>query len=603
MRKTILVFAAIFGLLIFGQSVLAADWQKTVVDSSDVVGQCLSLAVDSNNYVHISYYDQTNQALKYATNASGSWATEFVDDSSDNVGLHSSIAIDSNNKAHISYFDTANTNLKYATNEFGSWATSTIDSSGVTGLYTSIGVDSNNKVHISYYLSGGTGDLMYITNTSGAFVSTAVDTTGNVGLYTSLALDSNNGVHISYFDSSNDALKYATNSLGSWATASLVTLGAGGSENRSSIAIGSNNRAYISYYYGTDSDLRLITNASGSWVSAVIDADAEALFSSLKFDNYGNIHITYYDGAPNFDLKYATNDSGSWQTSVLDSSGVVGQYPSLAIDNLNRNHIGYWDFTNYDLDYIYTPGPSSANLDIDSGKSYTIDEGVDLGLSAQGSPTQMRMSESSDFSGADWETFSASKSMDFTSTGAKTVYAQFRDSWLAESETVSAEINYVKNPRFVTKDSSGYKQVLIGGKNIKYSGQDFDLMFKKYPAKLLAKKRYLQIKLYKKYPKTYVQAKRNLLKKYWLMTTNLNKYKAKKKFRLKLTFKFTAKEFKVLKRKVSKLKKKKLYVKNYVKKSKEWKDMKTTRKVKNNKLIVYLNSPLAKAKYYFAIGR
>lgn len=44
-------------------------------------------------------------------NSSGSWQTYTID-SSENVGNYSSLAVDSNNKVHISYHDAANGYLK-----------------------------------------------------------------------------------------------------------------------------------------------------------------------------------------------------------------------------------------------------------------------------------------------------------------------------------------------------------------------------------------------------------------------------------------------------------------------------------------------------------
>ena len=143
------VFACIF--LLSGIGVVEGSWVSTLLDSR-YVGYYSSIALDSNNKVHISYYDQdstdgSNYDLKYITNESGSWVITTVD-SSGTVGYYTSIAIDSNNKVHISYYDNTNADVKYATNASGSWVTTTVDS---TGGYTSIAIDSNNKVHISYF--------------------------------------------------------------------------------------------------------------------------------------------------------------------------------------------------------------------------------------------------------------------------------------------------------------------------------------------------------------------------------------------------------------------------------------------------------------------
>ena len=95
-----------------------------------------SIAIDSYNKVHISYYDVSNRDLKYVTGyPSGPWDIQTVD-SSVYVLLYfysivnTSIATDSNNKVHISYYDATNDDLKYATNALGSWVTQTVDSTG-----------------------------------------------------------------------------------------------------------------------------------------------------------------------------------------------------------------------------------------------------------------------------------------------------------------------------------------------------------------------------------------------------------------------------------------------------------------------------------------
>jgi len=81
--------------------------------------------------------------LKYATNAGGSWAYYTLDSIGD-VGYYISIAVDSNNQAHISYYDIMNGDLKYATNAGGLWAYCTLDSVGDVGWFTSIAMDSND---------------------------------------------------------------------------------------------------------------------------------------------------------------------------------------------------------------------------------------------------------------------------------------------------------------------------------------------------------------------------------------------------------------------------------------------------------------------------
>jgi hypothetical protein len=334
------------------------SWFTYIIDSTGNVGQCSSIAIDSNNKAYISYYDATNYNLKYATNASGQWVVSTID-STGYVGQYTSIAVDSNKKIHISYYDATNADLKYATNALGQWVVSTIDSTGYVGYYSSIAIDSNNKAHISYY-DATNYDLKYATNSgvvSGAgncsgnnnWNCSTIDSSGDVGYYPSIAIDSNNKVHISYSNRSpNYNLKYATNASGTWNTS---TIDAGAVEQSTSIAIDSNNKVHIGYYDWYYERCKYSTNASGTWNTSTIGSTGDVgQDSSIAVDSNNKIHISYYD-ATNSDLKYATNSLGQWVISTIDSTGYVGQYSSIAVDSNNKIHISYYDATNGDLKY------------------------------------------------------------------------------------------------------------------------------------------------------------------------------------------------------------------------------------------------------------
>ena len=256
------------------------------------MGSSTSIAIDSNDAVHISYYDATNTGLKYATCSSGctttsNWNIVSVD-TTGNVGWWTSIAINSNNAVHISYYDSTNDDLKYATctsswSSPSSWSKVTVDSSGDVGKYSSVAIDSNDAVHISYRDSTN-DDLKYATcssscSSASSWTTSTIDSVGNVGSRTSIAIDSNDALHISYHDITNGDLKYATDQSGSWANTTVDSVGTVG--QYTSIAIDSNDVVHISYYDATNKDLKYATNMQSSIVSGVggvikfIDREAE----------------------------------------------------------------------------------------------------------------------------------------------------------------------------------------------------------------------------------------------------------------------------------------------------------------------------------------
>lgn len=439
MRKTTKIFlaATIFCMAFFvAQTALAADWSATTLDSEGYVGQNCSIAADSADKVHISYYDNGNTSLKYATNASGSWVVSTIDDGS-GVGIYSSIAVDSNDKIHIAYSDTTSGELKYATNAAGAWGYQTLTSGGV---FNDIAIDSNNKIHISHYIGAFT-KVVYITNASSSWQTSEVETLA-ITANTSIDVDSNQKAYVSYYDGTN-SLRYATNVSGSWQAETLDTGGVGESP---SIAVDSNNKVHISYYDAGVHALSYITNISGSWVESTVDTTVSAggltgQYSHIALDKNNKVHISYREFYPTYSIKYATNVSGSWEKNMIaqgSSGNINGPSNSIAVDSHNRAHICYQNSSNGDLKYLYTPGPSSAAI---TTSDYANAVNAQLTLSASGDPTQMIISENLDFSGADWEDYAATKSFTLSSgDGLKTIYAKFRDVWYAESDAISAHI-------------------------------------------------------------------------------------------------------------------------------------------------------------------
>ncbi|MEW5800471.1 MAG: chitobiase/beta-hexosaminidase C-terminal domain-containing protein [bacterium] len=345
------------------------QWRYEIIDNSPSVGKYASIAIDSNNKVHISYYDYVNRSLKYATNLSGSWVISEIDSYAD-AGLGCSIALDSNDKVHISYMNWVIRSLKYATNASGAWITATVDSSVQVGDTTSLAIDSSNGIHISYHDSTNQ-HLKYATNTSGSWVTSTVDSAYLVGGWSSIAIDSNKKIHISCRDYGNDDLKYVTNTSGAWVATTLDSMGQVGIYT--SLAIDSTNKVHIGYYDFTNGDLKYITNVTGAWVRSIIDSAGNVgVYPSIIIDSSNKVHISY-GGQYSGDLKYTTNVSGSWVISTVDHGSNEGRYNSIAVDSNNKIHISYSG--NNNLRYATDASGAWVTSTIDSG-----DDGSYVGL-------------------------------------------------------------------------------------------------------------------------------------------------------------------------------------------------------------------------------
>ncbi|NQV00374.1 MAG: Ig-like domain-containing protein, partial [Parcubacteria group bacterium] len=125
------------------------DWQTETVGDSEY--DYPSLALDSSNRPHISYYDSTNGDLKYTYKSGGTWHSETVD-SAGYVGYLNHLALDSSNNPHISYEGFIDDNwseyLKYATSSSDT-TPPTLSSPNIENNATGIAIDSNISFHIA----------------------------------------------------------------------------------------------------------------------------------------------------------------------------------------------------------------------------------------------------------------------------------------------------------------------------------------------------------------------------------------------------------------------------------------------------------------------
>ena len=321
------------------------DFSKTTVDSGTTTGQWNSIAVLSTDKPCISYFDDSNDDLRYAEYDT-SWASTAVD-STNFVGQYTSLAIDDNDYRHISYLSVTGANLKYAKckgtcTTSGNWGIATPDSANIVGLHTSIAIDDNDYPHISY-MDGTYGsealkraqctedECWSDDDWEAEIVHHDVD--GPIGTFTSIELDSNNNPHISYYDPTDHNVWYAEKTGASWNKEPVDTACDVG--KYTSIDLDGSNKAYVSYHDDTDTDAMYAKRDGTAWTDwtfTVVDNTAgdaptrDRYHKTPTIDSVGaTVHVAwaldYYHGSPTcracsirFDRNMDNGDSGEWGT-------------------------------------------------------------------------------------------------------------------------------------------------------------------------------------------------------------------------------------------------------------------------------------------------
>jgi hypothetical protein len=181
------------------------------------------LAIDSNGNVHVLYVDALNN-LYYAKNPTAPGAATNIYDNRYPVSTPS-IAIDSNNVIHLVFavrtnkHDTSKVYYMKSSNGGTTWSTPVgIGQAGKAGGYTTLKIDSANNLHAAWNRSD-TGSLHYnMMSASGTWAYSTIygeDITytgapSSYGQYAAMAIDQYNNVHIAYYDVTNSALAVVT---------------------------------------------------------------------------------------------------------------------------------------------------------------------------------------------------------------------------------------------------------------------------------------------------------------------------------------------------------------------------------------------------------
>eukprot|EP00049_Salpingoeca_infusionum_P023507 m.12554 g.12554 ORF g.12554 m.12554 type:complete len:483 (-) comp5834_c0_seq2:2309-3757(-) len=348
--------------------VLFVAGDARTIDGEDGVnvGVFSSLALTTEGVPVISYQDLTNQNLKLAVcnNVLCTMPTIRTVDSAGAVGKGTSLALTSvEDHPVISYYDETNSALKLAVcHDFtcSNVTLLTIAFSGDVGSFNSLALTLHDDHPVITYYDAEHGDLKLAVcgdTTCTNKTTRTVDSEENVGASVELALTSNDIPVIAYRDVSNANLKLAMCDDATCSTATIRTIDSVGLHL--SLALTSHGHPIIAYYSATNADLliNVCANAActASTIRTVDSAGMVGRYVSLDLTRSDDPVISYHDGT-NMNLKMTVcADTTCYQPMerTISRAGDVGRFTALKVSPRGNALISFYDDTNTALKLVH----------------------------------------------------------------------------------------------------------------------------------------------------------------------------------------------------------------------------------------------------------
>jgi hypothetical protein len=285
------------------------NWLLTTLEAADQFGYTSepAMVLDSQGIPRFSYTISvcapddgcTTDGVIYAEQAITGLMTATVDTGIGN-GMHSSIAVNSDGYPRISYYDAGNFLLKYALLDSMGWTSEVVTTTNLTTdtVISHLQLDDQGYPHIVYNHAG----LRYAYQDGDGWHFDLIDPNPAVRA-TSIAIASTGAVNIMYQETVSSTLNYAYQDQGNWITETITGVTTDG---YLSLVLDSNDDPYVAYHSTPEADLMLTHLTQSGWAHEVADSTGDVgRFASLVLGDDGEIYISYYD-ATNGDLRLAS---------------------------------------------------------------------------------------------------------------------------------------------------------------------------------------------------------------------------------------------------------------------------------------------------------
>ncbi len=308
------------------------------------------LAVDTAGDAHAIMDETSLDRLYYSNNVGGTWGTpEYIDNTSDWGTINVSAAVDSLGFTHIAYDSGpggggGNDILTYTTNQSGSWSR---DQVRWNSRWYGLDLSPDGLPRVSHYHDySGLNCAIY---DGSSWTHELVDSTGDVGTYagryTDLVVDGNDHGHIVYYNYTTDAIRYASNSSGTWEWNEVVT---DPDSQHGKITLDPAGNVLVAYVYG--SRVWLATPDDGGWNAVPVTDPGSYYYLDVETDDDGVAYVVYNDGDAGA-LKLAVEADGNFDHYQILDAQAGGSGPVLHLHG-NIIHVLAWNRATEELFHL-----------------------------------------------------------------------------------------------------------------------------------------------------------------------------------------------------------------------------------------------------------
>src|SRR5512137_875039 len=120
------------------------------------------------------------------------------------------------------------------------------------------------------------------------------------------------------------------------------------------------------------------------WTIETVDSTGDVgKYTSLVLDDAGNPRISYQSGTMNTHVKYAQKTGDKWTTETVDATNNVGLFSSLKLDDSGQPLISYYDGNVGNLSFAMKNGTTWSIVIVDSGG---VGRYTSLAIDSSGNP-------------------------------------------------------------------------------------------------------------------------------------------------------------------------------------------------------------------------